>query len=269
MISRTKFDLDNATIEKLFAAAGFRHITDIAPLGAGEYNAVYSANADGREYAVKIAPKPEAAVLTYEKNMMASELYWYKQIKENTSIRVPEIIYENTDKKIIPAEFFIMEKLDGTQMDKTEFTDGEKVESAREMARMAGEIHKIKNDKFGYIQNGLYDDWYQAFRAMISACIDDCKAAGRKTRRGEKLLKFADKYRNILEKVECTMVNFDIWWPNIICNRENGVMNYAWIDPERSFWGDRIADFVCLEFFKRFDDKKSVSRHTIRLPTRP
>lgn len=52
------------------------------------------------------------------------------------------------------------------------------------------------------------------------------------------------------------MVNFDIWWPNIICNRENGEIKYAWIDPERSFWGDRIADFVCLEYQKPLEKKK-------------
>ena len=53
------------------------------------------------------------------------------------------------------------------------------------------------------------------------------------------------------------MVNFDIWWPNIICNRENGEIKYAWIDPERSFWGDRIADFVCLEYQKPLEKKKA------------
>lgn len=51
------------------------------------------------------------------------------------------------------------------------------------------------------------------------------------------------------------MVNFDIWEPNILCTRTTASIDYAWIDPERSFWGDPIADFVCLEFLTPLKDK--------------
>lgn len=53
------------------------------------------------------------------------------------------------------------------------------------------------------------------------------------------------------------MVNFDIWAPNILCIRGEQGIEYAWIDPERSFWGDRIADFICLETFKPMQQKKA------------
>lgn len=44
------------------------------------------------------------------------------------------------------------------------------------------------------------------------------------------------------------MVNYDIWDPNVLCKfKENGDVEFQWIDPERSFWGDRIFDFMCLE----------------------
>lgn len=44
------------------------------------------------------------------------------------------------------------------------------------------------------------------------------------------------------------MVNYDIWTPNIIVSDTPHGKKYWWIDPERMFWGDRMADFVCLEF---------------------
>lgn len=53
------------------------------------------------------------------------------------------------------------------------------------------------------------------------------------------------------------MFNFDIWPSNILCRRVNGEIKYAWIDPERSFWGDRILDFVCLETAVPLADKKA------------
>ena len=34
-------------------------------------------------------------------------------------------------------------------------------------------------------------------------------------------------------------------------------MQLAWIDPERCLWGDRIADFVCLDFMNLTLEKKT------------
>jgi aminoglycoside phosphotransferase (APT) family kinase protein len=150
-----------------------------------------------------------------------------------------------------------MEKLPGLQLDEMELSEAEKADSAAEMVKMAAQLHKVKNDKFGYIQSGLYDDWYKAIRAIVESMIADCGKKGRKTKRGEKLLSYIDRYQAVLAKAECCMVNFDIWAPNIICRRENGELKYAWIDPERCFWGDRIVDFVCFEFMNPLADKKA------------
>ncbi len=256
MKSRTKYEIDDAVIEKLFASAGIEGITEIAPLGAGEYNAVFSVKAGGKEYALKIAPKDGARVLAYEKNMMASEVFWYKQIREHTRVTVPEVFYADFGKKLIPADYFIMEKLQGQQLDRMEFSEEEKEDQAQAMAKMAAQIHKIKNDRFGYIQSELHGDWYEAVRAMVESLLADCARKRRKSKRGRKLLGFIDKYKAVLQKAECCMVNFDLWPSNIICNRKNGKIEYAWIDPERSFWGDRMADFVCLETMTPLAGKK-------------
>lgn len=256
MISRTKYKTDNATIEKLIVNAGIDGVTRIAPLGAGEYNAVYSVTAKGKEYALKISPADDDLVLTYENKMMLSEVFWYQQIQEHTDIAVPKIFYTDFDQTLIPADYFIMEKLPGEQMDKMGFSKSEKADSIAEIAKMAARIHTIKSDRFGYVQNELYDDWYQAIRAMVKHLLDDCAGKGKRSKRGERLLAYIDRYKSVLEKAECCMVNADLWAPNIICKRENGEIKYAWIDPERSFWGDRIVDFICLEMMMPLADKE-------------
>jgi aminoglycoside phosphotransferase (APT) family kinase protein len=171
---------------------------------------------------------------------------------------VPKIYAADADKQRIPTAYFIMEKLPGKPMNRMDFSKEEKRAAAAEMARMAAQLHSIKNDRFGYIQNGLHDDWHQAIRAMTQALIHDCTRKGKRSPRGERLLVYIEKYKDILRKADCSMVNFDIWAPNILCKRENGKIHYAWIDPERSFWGDRIADFVCLEMLKPLA-KKTIS----------
>lgn len=56
MISKTKYKIENKEIEKIFRAAGIGGITGISPLGAGEYNAVFSVSTREKEYVLKITP---------------------------------------------------------------------------------------------------------------------------------------------------------------------------------------------------------------------
>jgi len=257
MISKTKFSADAKSILRLFDAAGIPNAHDIRPLGEGEFSAVYSIRADGREYVLKIAPSENIPVLTYEKNMMASEVFWYGVMREQTDIRVPDIYAVDDSHSIIPASYCIMELLPGTPLNRAGLTPEEKAVCLAELARMTARMHKVANDRFGYPQNGLHDTWYAAIRQMTSNLLDDCRRKRRRSRRGERLLREIDRFRAILENVPCCMVNFDIWEPNILVRCENGKLRLAWIDPERSFWGDRMADFVCLDFMNPLGKKSS------------
>lgn len=256
MVSKTKYPIHQNTIKELFKAAKIDNITNIEELGAGEYNAVYAVQTPEKAYVLKIAPAKDVSVLAFEKGMMAAEIFWYKQMREHTSIKVPKVYFEDFTQQIIPADYFIMEKLEGKTLDKIQLSADEKQQSLQETAKMVAQIHKVKSDQFGYVQTKLYDNWYLAIRSRFEDLIQDCKNMGKKSKRGEKMIKLIDKHKSVLIKAECCMVNFDVWSPNIMCQRENGKINYAWIDPERSFWGDRIVDFVCLEMEKPLDKKE-------------
>ncbi len=197
MISRTKYPVDEFTIGKLFAAAGIEGISNIAPLGAGEYNAVYQAQASDKIYVLKIAPTENVPVMSYEKNMMDSEVFWYEQMKNHTPIRVPEIFTLDSSKALIPTSYFIMEKLEGTQMDKMDFSTEEKRASTAVLAEMVAHIHAIENNQFGYIQSGLYENWYLAIQAMVSNIITDAARKGHRSKRGKKLLAAIEHHRTI------------------------------------------------------------------------
>lgn len=255
MISKTKFEVDRETIAKLFRKADLGEAERVLPMGAGEFNAVYSVTADGMEYAIKIAPKEDLRVLTYEKDMMRSEVFWYGKIKEHTDIPIPKIYYSDFSRKEIPADFFIMEKLNAKLLSSLKLSHEEKNDVDRRTAIMAAQIHKVKNDRYGYVQNGLYDNWYSAIRSMTENLIYDCRRAGRKTPKGEKLLSYIDKYKDVLSKAPCAMVNFDLGPYNIMVDGSGDSAKYYWIDPERTFWGDPIADFVCLDIMNPLENK--------------
>ena len=251
MRSKTKYLLNKEQIAKIFVKAGLGDIDTYYPMGAGEFNAVYCVKVEEQEYVLKIAPRVDKSVLTYEKDMLNSEITWYSRIADGTDIKVPKVYYKDFSREIIDSSYFIMEKLNSVQLDKID------VDSTDKLAQMASQIHKIKNDKYGYEQNALYDNWYLAIRSMTANLIKDTKAKGHKSKRGEKLLQYIDKFKDILIEAPCCMVNFDLWSPNVICDKgEDGNYNYAWIDPERTFWGDFVADFVALEYGKYIEDKK-------------
>lgn len=261
MKSKTKYLIDSKTVKKLCKSAGYKDISEIKLLGNGEFNAVYGAKADEKSIAIKIAPPQSADVMTYEKNMMKAELYWYDMIKEHTSVRVPEIYYKDFSRKLIDADWFIMEKLHGVQMDEFDFTPEEKEQSQNILAQMAGEMHNIIGNKFGYVQNEMYENWYRALLSFAQNLLNDCQRKGKTSRRGKKFIKYINSGKEIFEKAPSTMVNYDIWAANVICRRVNGKVEYSWIDPERSFYGDPIFDFCCLDFLTPLENKKSIVAH--------
>ncbi|MDC7235595.1 MAG: aminoglycoside phosphotransferase family protein [Spirochaetales bacterium] len=259
MKSNTKYELDHPTVSRLFKKAGIENIHRVAHLGNGEFNSVYSAEADGKSYALKVAPLKNDTILTYEQDMMAQEVFYYSVIKENTDIRIPEVYYSDFSCTDVPTPWFIMERLKGTQLDETDFTREQTIERDRKLAAMAASLHSVKGEGFGYRQNGLRDSWYAALGSMVENLIHDGERLGKKSRNGRKLLRYIRLNKDLLEQVESRLINFDIWPANIICSKKDEDLQLAWIDPERCLWGDRIADFVCLDFNRMsLLDKKKI-----------
>lgn len=255
MISKTKFPITVNQIEKLFKKAGFRKISGIEPLGDGEYNAVYSVTADGRDYAVKIAPSPDCEVLTYEKDMMKAEIYWYEQLHKKTDIKAPAIIYSDFSRETIGTDWFIMEKIGGNALRHCKLSEQEKEESERAILDVAAAMHKTYNNEFGYPTGEKFATWYDTLEHIINDLIKDCAKKGYKCRNGERMLSALKNYKDVFTDVECTMVNFDLHTGNMMYDPENLTGKYWIVDLERGFWGDKILDFVCFDAMHPMEKK--------------
>ena len=239
--SNTKYQASSEEISAFFEAGGFGRVIRTAHLGDGEFNAAFKVTCEnGKDFVLKIAPPKDAAVLTYEKNMMDSELYWYRMMKENTDILCPDIYASDFSRKIIKSDCFVMEMMKGEPLWKCRFTPEEAERVQAEKIGMLARIHAVRNDKYGYRQTGLYDSWYEALRAMACSLVRDCRKYGQETPDGEEFIRLIDRNENVLRDVPCRMVNFDLWDSNILY--DNGLL--IWIDPERGFWGDPVADFI-------------------------
>ena len=245
VISKTKYEASEAEIKELFSYHKLGNVVNVAALGNGEFNAAYKVTCDhGADYALKIAPPENARVLSYEKSMMEAEVFWYSQMHEKTDILCPDVYVSDFSKKIIGSNCFIMEMMAGKPLWEMGFTDREYEAVQRQKIGMLTKIHRIANDRYGYIQTGLMDSWYEALKNMALRLVGDCKALGHDTPDGERFVNCIDKHENLLRAAPCRMVNFDLWDSNVLYNEETGKI--CWIDPERGFWGDPIADFITL-----------------------
>ena len=245
VVSKTKYEASEAEIKELFSLHKIGNVIEIAPLGNGEFNSAYKVTCDGDvSYALKIAPPENAKVLSYEKNMMESEVFWYSQMHDKTDILCPKVYASDFSKEVIKSNCFIMEMMEGEPLWALNFSDKEYEEVQKQKICMLTKIHRITNDRFGYMQMSLEPTWYEALRKMAQRLVTDCKELGYDTPDGEKFISFIDKYEKLLRAVPCRMVNFDLWDSNVLYNEKTEKI--CWIDPERGFWGDPVADFITL-----------------------
>lgn len=250
MISATKFLVSEEKIKLIFEKAGIGDVSAISEMTSGEFNAIYCVSSKGKEYVIKIAPKEKANILTYEKEMMEQEVAFYQIMNEKTSISVPKIFFSDFSEKIIPAQYFIMEKVDGTVLNKIKLGNDERAKVQEMITEILSELHKVKNDKFGYPQNGLEDNWYLAIKKMVENLKKDCEVKGKSFKKCQVLLEYIERYKDILKNVDSCCVNFDLHEGNLIYNNSDGKIRLTLIDPERGFYGDFLADFVNVEMMK-------------------
>lgn len=246
VISRTKYDISHGDIRRIFAHAGLGSVDSIRILGAGEFNSVFAVKAGGSTYALKVGAR-EDAVQIYERNMMKSELHWYQVMKEQTDLRVPRIWFSDFTKELVPTNYFIMEYIPGIHKDDPALTPAQRDACDAEIARMAAKLHRIRGEKFGYPQSGLYDTWDQALTRIVENLMEDARRVNQPLPRSKRLLALIDRYRDVLKKVPCRLISFDAWDGNFICTGADPEHpELVWIDPERCFWGDPLIDFVSL-----------------------
>jgi len=227
-------------------------INKIDELNDGQFNSAYliTGNCQGKADALvlKIAPSSTAKVLTYEHDIMMTEIDTINLLREQTSLSIPKIRAVSEGKNLLGSRYFFMEKLQGVPLNKVmrklSIANLSRIKTA--IGEIMAEIHKIKGDYFGYYENRTgktFPTWKEAYLDYMKNILSDGKA-GKIKLPYERIERVLDRNSHYLEDVkEAVLVNYDLWPGNIFVIDNQGEYSIEGIvDLERSFWGDPLAD---------------------------
>jgi len=255
MESRTKARVSEEQIHHIirYVLGWEKPVRRLTALNGGCFNLSYRVDFEDEEsIIIKIGPPEEVEVLSYEKDMMETELWIHNLIEKNPAVSVPKILYTDFSRKDIPYPYFIMTALQGSPMNElNDLSEQEKRNIFLTLAGYMAEIHRIKGDHFGYalmrdhLQNRSY---FEAFTHMVEVILSDGKK--RKVTlpaSEERIFQSIYKFQDVFSTCSVPVLNhFDLWEGNLfIKETEEGQRQLeAIIDFERGFYADPAADFV-------------------------
>jgi aminoglycoside phosphotransferase (APT) family kinase protein len=226
----------------------------LSELKEGWYNAVYSLRlSDGREAVLKIAPPKSAQVMTYEKNIMATEVASMRLVSQNPAIPVPRIYYFDTACDLCDSDYFFMEKIYGDTPEHVKAGLPAETNSAIQLrvGEIVREINGFTGRYFGYDGNPdlRASTWKEAFIKIVDSVLDD----GRKKNAGygfdaDEIRAVVLKHAASLEAVTVPrLVHWDAWDLNFLVKdgRLTGILDF-----ERALWADPLmeAQFRALDW---------------------
>jgi aminoglycoside phosphotransferase (APT) family kinase protein len=220
-------------------------LVSFTELTEGYFNVAYEIKlSNGKSVILKIAPTENIPVMSYEKNIMYSEVEAMRKASE-FGIPVPKVYGFDNSCSICSAPYFFMEKLKGCSLNsiKDTYTAEETQQIYFEMGKINKKINDIICPYFGY--PGQPDiqgmKWYEVFHKMIEMGIADAEDRNIDIKISkDELCEKLEKDRELFEEVKVPkLVHWDCWDGNIFVDkgRITGI-----IDWERSIFADPLME---------------------------
>lgn len=258
MESKTKNKKTREQIESMavraFNGLGLADGEDaVLELKEGWFNVAYSIRlVDGRKVILKIAPPKDAEILTYEKNIMETEVTSMLMVRENPAIPVPEIYCYDNARDLCDSDYFFMEKLSGDNLQhvKASLPPQTQVDIEFQIGRIIHEINGFTGAYFGYPGNPdlRHDSWRAAFLKIIESVIEDGRR--KNVDYGYSYDELRDtilKHASALEMVITPrLIHWDAWDPNFFV--KDGKVT-GLLDFERALWADPLMEAQFRPFF--------------------
>lgn len=246
MESLTKFRQTTSTIQAMVKHHFKIDVHSITELTTGWFNVAYEILLmDGRYVILKIAPNPNVPVMTYEHNMMSSEVEWMRKVSA-LGIPCPIVLAYDNSHTICPADYFFMTKITGQNLEhcRNQLPPNTLSKIHYTIGQLTKKWHSITQESyFGYPhQTSLQDKtWRGAYLKMIFAVLADGI-------RNQVYIGFDyDSLKALIVEISYPLddiktphfVHWDVWDSNIFVDndRVTGILDF-----ERGIWGDPLAE---------------------------
>lgn len=241
--NRQSKDTIKRMTEKYFSPLKMK---DYKELTEGYYNVAYEVElSDGSKVILKVAPPKDVWIMTYEKNIMSSEVQAMRLAGQDAHIPIPQIYGYDDSCTICKSPYFFMEKLKGRSLDT--IRDSLSQQQIQNIYSETGKIIRFVNDIpcpcFGYPGQPEYQgtEWYPVFCKILKAGLEDAKKGNVDLQISvDELLNYLERDKVVFEEVkEPRLVHWDCWDGNIFV--ENGKLTGI-IDWERCLWADPLME---------------------------
>ncbi|WP_026925236.1 phosphotransferase family protein [Glycomyces arizonensis] len=217
----------------------------------GFFNAAHAVTlADGRDLVVKVAPDPELKLLRYEVDLMATEIECFERAGA-AGVPMPRLWHTDAVGGVM-----IMDRLKGISLPKAKerMSGPELLALRREIGALSARLNTADGERFGYPRKSGRtgsDSWAASFMAMMDDLLADADEFDAPLPRpAAEIRRIVAAHRPLLDAVERpALVHFDLWDGNIFVEPgESGWRVEGFIDGERAFYGDALAELVSLLF---------------------
>jgi len=231
-------------------------------LTGGTYNTVLALTLDdGRDVILKVAPPPHLELLTHEVDLLRTEVEFYRRAAA-VGVAVPSVLAADFARDLIGTDFAFLSRIEGVPFDTVEstMTLAEAAAVRREVAAAAGRLHAVTGTAYGYPLRGS-NSWQSTWRAAFGAMVDDlmgdaARLANVLPASPERIATMMRRHADVLDDVDCpALVHFDLWDGNVFVNAHpaGGWRLTGFIDGERAFYGDPIAELCSLTLFREIE----------------
>ncbi len=234
---------------------------EISETGSGASSVVFKVTLDDAPYsiAVKVSDCPQ---------LLFDEFKRIKFISSKVNCKLPKLYFVDA---LEGKAFLGMEWIEGSELsEKMLFLKKNKKKLANEIVDNLLKIHTVKNDKYGPIDNAVYNSWYEYYSRFVKD-VADFTAASAVPDIVKKAVELAyEKLYEIIgdDRDNATLIHGDYWFPNFIIDAETmslkGIIdpfNVMWAEPEYELFALTVGYGKKLHLYEIYKSKVKTSKN--------
>jgi aminoglycoside phosphotransferase (APT) family kinase protein len=263
MESVTKPKLDGDDIARLIriGLGDGVEVVESTEFTDGYFNAAHGVRlADGRDLVLKVAPPAGLKLLRYEVDLMRTEIEFFERASA-AGVPLPRLWYADPAGGVM-----IMDRFEGVSFDlaKKDMPEADLLRVRHEIGQWSRRITEIPGELFGYPRldgRTRKKGWRESFLEMIADILTDAAEMRRVLPRTVSEVSAAfERHGPALDGVtEPRLIHYDLWDGNVFVRKQaDGWRVEGFIDGERAFYGDPLAELVSLISFIRPEEAAAV-----------